>query len=307
MVNSNRYPRQGAARDYRRLPREERRYPRPDNDNDPNRPRPRPRKPRPLIPANDNRPVPKVGDWSQPRPPRLPGWARWLGRFMRLYPVIGALLTLYELYELYEYYQGRSDPGVPDHCSDPSDFYPLRAATWLHTPAVCTEFIGPTGGDNWGPGNPWYNTWQGRVLPWPFSGERWLRMDAYLYDSDPGENPLDPKTLPWPRPWIDPDFPGIYDNPFPDPLQPTEPFPRPRKPLRPDPRNRPDDRTHPDPRLPPRPRLPEDRVSRSPRSIQSRIGEPNRILVGLRRESGSGSSVSGICQMSVCVGRLAGC
>ena len=112
MVNTNRYPRQGAARDYRRQPRDERRLPRPDNDNNPNRPRPRPRRPLPLIPANDNRPVPKVGEWSYSRPPRLPGYKRWLRLFLRLNPLIGAALTLWELYDLYRWYQEYLNRGM---------------------------------------------------------------------------------------------------------------------------------------------------------------------------------------------------
>lgn len=265
MANSNRYPVQGAARDYRRLPREERRYPRPDNDNDPNRPRPRPRKPRPLIPANDNRPVPKVGDWSQPRPPRLPGWARWLSRFMRLYPLIGAALTLWELYELYQYYQ-KKGVSSSDYvfCHEPNIPPGVHKPKWMHAPGFCGDQLPHAPGTGeWTPGSPW---WVDYIeYPNAIHGKIWYPHDSRKFDSNPGTPPVeDDVPVIFPRPWIDPDYPGIWEDPFPDPLKPDTPFPRPKPPQRPDPRNRPDDRTRPDPRLPPRPRLPEDRVSEEP-------------------------------------------
>ena len=110
MARSNRYPNRGAvARDYRR-DRPTRWVP--DNDNDPRwrRPRELPRKPTPLIPANDNRPVPKVSDWSYSRPPKIPGYLRWMRRILWIAGPLGWALTAWELYQLWQEYQQLQEP-----------------------------------------------------------------------------------------------------------------------------------------------------------------------------------------------------
>lgn len=249
---TNRYPTRGAvARDYRRD--RPTKYT-PDNDN---RPRPKPR-PKPWIPVNDNRPVPKVTDWSVAPYPKIPGWARWARRALRLAGPLGLALTLWDLWDLYNWLRQQEgwDPAPGDGyrwCSD------RDSGTWPMGPSVrfgtqnlsCTEGLGYGATvPSWEPGRPWLWTGQQRVV----SGRmRTKPMEGFYYPSDPGVVPeWKPGRLePLPPPDLEPD---LRPPPWLDPW---------REPLRPDPKYPPRPRTRPDPR-PERPRLPEDRVDEEP-------------------------------------------
>ena len=258
-LNSNRFPGRQVARDYR-SDRPVRRYPVPDNDNKPGwRP---PRKPLPLIPANDNRPVPKVGEWSFSRPPRIPGYLKWLRRILRLHPVIGIGLTLWELYDLYQWYMS-AGPAAGQYWFCREATRPGRGYRWgnKHTdpnrPAeVCTTSTGwaePTG--TWAPQHPWYIEFEQWINSLT-GGRRKHPIQAWRYDVDPGFDgpgfPPQSKPTPWVEPWLPPNVrPDPWIEPFVEPYRPLPPTPpRPRY------RRRRDDRD--------RPTLPEDRVSDEP-------------------------------------------
>ena len=156
---SNRYPERQVARDYRR-DRPVRRYPTPDNDNKPGwRP---PKRPLPLIPANDNRPVPKVDEWSFSKPPKIPGWMKYIRRVLRLHPLIGTALTLWELYDLYQWYMSQgAEPGGYWFCrarQRPGTTYGYyRDHTTPTRPAVtCSTASGWPTSVGWHPNRPWY-------------------------------------------------------------------------------------------------------------------------------------------------------
>lgn len=264
MAISNRYPtaRHQVARDYRRDRPERRyrpRYPTPDNDNKPGW---KPRKPVPLIPANDNRPVPKVSDWSYSRPPRLPGYKRWLRLFLRLNPLIGAALTLWELYDLYRWYQEYLERGLHPEgsnrltCANDNPAWSRRMSFWYGSGdlLICESFWYPPGApepgqsNTWSPFSQWWVEWENRPEVDP---NNWWWMRATRFPTDPGGNPtwipedgFYPK--PWTPPFLEPDIrPPPWDEPFVEPNRPLPPTP-------------PRPRYKPDKRLPEKPLLPED-------------------------------------------------
>ena len=256
---SNRYPERQVARDYRR-DRPVRRYPTPDNDNKPGwRP---PKRPLPLIPANDNRPVPKVDEWSFSKPPKIPGWMKYIRRVLRLHPLIGTALTLWELYDLYQWYMSQgAEPGGYWFCRArlrPGTTYGYyRDHTTPTRPAVpCTTASGWPTSVGWHPNRPWYVEYELWTAAVPPGARRNSPLQAWRFDSDPGwpvgDPPVWEQPVPWVEPYVRPDVrPDPWDEPF---VEPNRPLPR--HPPRPRYRRRRDERD--------RPRLPEDRVSDEP-------------------------------------------
>lgn len=246
MAQTNRYPALQPSRDFRRPA--ERRFT-PANDN---KPRPRPK---PWIPANDNRPVPKPGQWAVSRPPRVPGYSRWLRLFRLANPWLLAALTAWELYELYRYYQeGGLMPKewTGYHYCGPDNPIRNQVNDFLGmsiTGLSCSARSYST--PHWVEGvNQWY--WRGgdcfRLLPNLPCNVMSEPYEAWFYPQAPSYPPFIGPDLP-PLPL--PEFPSppipVSDDPFVEPLRPT-PRPRPR-PVR------------PRPGVPPRPRLPEDTVT----------------------------------------------
>lgn len=261
MAASNRYPRQAAVnRDYRRVTPQWDRTPANDN-------KPRP-KPKSWIPANDNRPVPKPNEWSLSRPPKVPGWARWMRRLMRFAGPIGLALTAYEIYELYQWYRElRAMRGwtVIRDCSPPSltSWQGIKVRSFNNATPACV--VNPLAAFTSAPANVPYSDprFQGigasTLYEWdqfdPGAGPGGVRRHSertrYTKNADPFLPPIDRF-----RPREEPRLPDFRPPPWEDP------FVEPGRPL---PRTPPKPRPKPDPVRPGRPLLPEDRVSEEPR------------------------------------------
>lgn len=260
---SNRYPANLARRDYRRPTPKPRWYPTPDNDNTPGR-RPRPK---PWIPANDNRPVPTPAEWAVPKQPRVPGYRKFLRRALHALPLINAGYVVWNLLNG----PPRIDPaayGFTLVCRVPG---PIDIWTWAtgnssNTCAVPNQstaggsspenFVIPAR-NNPNPGTVRRDTIRGYITTGSNRGtqlEEWTRAIRYGVSYPPGYPVPDEEPFPWPRfplevwpdPWIDPFIPPGYP-PLPEPRA----RPRPR-PLQPTPRL-PEDRVSEEPRYPPRP------------------------------------------------------